>query len=111
MAKELTIVFNDKEYRLGFDRDSVRTAERRGLEVTKITDQPVTQIPLLVHAAFLKNHRWVSSDEAQSIYNEIPNKDQFLGKLMELYNEPIAELVGGTEEDTKEKNAMWEANW
>ena len=44
-----------------------------------------------------------------AIYAKMTNKQELIGKLAEMYNEPIAALVDEPEES--EGNVSWTASW
>ena len=112
MSKMIVLTHNGKDYTLGFTRETVRLAERRGLEMDLLNKQPMIQIPLLVQSAFIANHKFVSADQIDSIYADITVKDEFLTKLTEMYYEPIKELMGASQdEDGEPKKANWEASF
>lgn len=110
MRKQLVIEHNGNTYTLEFTRDSVRQMEKRGFKVSDLTEFPMTYLPDLFAGAFLAHHRFnVKQKEIDEIYEAIPNKEEFVGKLAEMYSDPIAELFD--EPTADEGNATWTANW
>ena len=109
MAKQLRITYQDKEYCLEYTRKSVETMERNGFKAADIQDKPVITLPALFAGAFLANHRYVKQDVIDAIFAKTPNKMELIGKLAEMYNEPIMTLIDEPEES--EGNAMWTASW
>lgn len=109
MAKNITITFENKEYRLEFSRRTVEQLERQGFSIADIDRKPMTALPMLFAGAFLKNHRNVKKDLIDKIYEEIPNKTDFLGKLAEMYNEPLETLM--EEPEGSEGKAQWVTSW
>lgn len=110
MAKQLNINYGGKTYILEFTRKSVETMERQGFVATDITEKPMSTLPALFAGAFLANYKWnVKKETIDEIYDHIPNKGEFIGKLAEMYNEPIQTLVEEPEES--EGNATWTASW
>lgn len=109
MAKQL--ILNDKtgDYTLEFNRRSIEQMERMGFVAGDVTDKPMTVLPALFAGAFMKNHRKVKRDVIDSIFSRAKNKQELVGKLAEMYNEPIEALMDEPEED--EGNATWEASW
>jgi hypothetical protein len=51
----------------------------------------------------------VKQDVIEAIYKTMRNKEVLIGKLAEMYNEPIMALLDEPEES--EGNADWTANW
>lgn len=104
-----TITVRDKQnnpYTLTFTAETVKALEAKGFSLEKVTDMPMTMIPLLFEGAFLaKEAGKVTSEKAVEIYQLQKNKTALLQKLIELYNDPIDEVI------VKEGNAEWECNF
>ena len=89
---------NGKEYRLEFDKESVRFAESRGFNVEDLAKYPMTKMEDLFYYAFRKNHKNVSRERAQNLLEGIGAlPDNFMKRLIELYSEPFSAFNG--EED------------
>lgn len=109
MSKQLCFTYEDKEYTLEFTRRTVAEMERKGFIAADITDKPMTSLPALFAGAFLAHHRFVKQDVIDKIYSKLTKKEDLIGKLAEMYNEPIMTLVEEPEED--EGNVSWTATW
>ena len=109
MNKQLKFTYQDKDYCLEFTRKSVETMERNGFVASDIKDKPMTVLPALFAGAFLANHRFVKSDVIDEIFSKMTNKSELIGKLSEMYNEPIMTLIDEPKED--EGNLNWTASW
>ena len=109
MAKQLIFTFEDKEYTLEYTRRTVAEMEKKGFIASEITDKPMTTLPALFAGAFLANHRFVKQDVIENIYSKLTKKEALIGKLAEMYNEPIMALVEEPEED--KGNVDWTATW
>lgn len=109
MAKQLIFEFEDKEYTLEFTRRTVAEMEKKGFVASDITDKPMTTLPALFAGAFLAHHRFVKEDVIDKIYSKLTKKEDLIGKLAEMYNEPIMALVQEPEEDMG--NVNWTATW
>ena len=109
MAKQLRFTYQDKEYCLEYTRKSVETMERNGFVAADIQNKPMTTLPALFAGAFLANHRFVKQDVIDAIFAKMTNKGELIGKLAEMYNEPIMTLVD--EPDEAEGNLDWTASW
>lgn len=109
MSKQLVFTVEGKEYTLEFTRRTVQEMERKGFIASDITDKPMTTLPALFAGAFLANHRFVKPEAIENIYNKLTKKQELIGKLAEMYNEPILALV---EEPAEDKgNVDWTATW
>lgn len=109
MAKQLIFTFEDKEYTLEYTRRTVAEMEKKGFIASDITDKPMTTLPALFAGAFLARHRFVKEDVINNIYTKLTKKEDLIGKLAEMYNEPIMALVEEPEED--KGNVNWTATW
>lgn len=109
MAKQLIFTFEDKEYTLEFNRRTVAEMEKKGFIASEITDKPMSNLPALFAGAFLAHHRFVKQDVIDKIYSKLTKKEDLIGKLSEMYNEPIMTLVEEPEED--KGNVNWTATW
>ena len=109
MAKQLIFTFEGKEYTLEYTRRTVAEMEKKGFIASDITDKPMTTLPALFAGAFLAHHRFVKEDVINNIYTKLTKKEDLIGKLAEMYNEPIMALVEEPEED--KGNVNWTATW
>lgn len=109
MAKQLIFTYEGKEYTLEFTRRTVAEMEKKGFIASDITDKPMTTLPALFAGAFLAHHRFVKEDIINDIYSKLTKKEDLIGKLAEMYNEPILALV--EEPEKAEGNLDWTATW
>lgn len=109
MAKQLSFTYEGKDYTLEFTRRTVAEMERRGFIASDIEIKPMLTLPALFEGAFLAHHRSEKKDVISAIYKKMPNKDELISKLAEMYNEPILTLVAEPEES--EGNVNWTASF
>lgn len=110
MAKQLKFEYKGVEYTLEFNKKSVETMEKQGFKASEITDKPMSTLPLLFSGAFIMHHRFVKKKLIDEIYEHMTNKEDLIGNLAEMYNEPIESLVSEPEEGA-EGNVTWTATW
>lgn len=110
MAKQIVFTYEDKEYTLEFTRRTVKQMEDEGFVAQDIDRKPMTLLPVLFAGAFKAHHRFVKQDVIDKIYAGMPHKDELIGKLAEMYNDPIVTLMEEPDEKAV-KNVSWEANW
>ena len=110
MAKQIVFTYEDKEYTLEFTRRTVKQMEDEGFVAQDIDRKPMTLLPALFAGAFKAHHRFVKQDVIDKIYAGMQNKDELIGKLAEMYNDPIVTLMEEPDEKAV-KNVSWEANW
>ena len=109
MNKQLRFTYQNKEYVLEYTRKSVEAMEKKGFVASDIEKKPVTILPALFAGAFLANHRNEKPEVIDAIYSKMTNKQELIGKLAEMYNEPIMALVD--EPTESEGNLDWTASW
>lgn len=109
MAKQLNFTYDGKEYTLEFTRRTVAEMEKKGFIASDVTEKPMTTLPALFAGAFLAHHRFVKEDIINDIYSKLTKKEDLIGKLSEMYNEPILSLV--EEPEKAEGNLDWTATW
>lgn len=109
MAKTLTIKYNDSEYTLEFTRKSIEILEKRGFKISDVQDKPVSTLPMLFAGAFIAHHKFAKPEVIDEIFSKLRNKEELLGKLAEMYNEPILAMMDEPEES--EGNLDWETSW
>ena len=109
MAKQLKFTYNDKEYTLEFTRRTVTQMEKQGFIAAEVENKPMSTLPALFAGAFLAHHRFEKKETIDDIFEKLTNKEELIGKLAEMYNEPIIALVEEPEEN--EGNVSWTASW
>ena len=109
MAKQLRFNYQNKEYVLEYTRKSVEMMEKKGFVASDIETKPMTVLPALFAGAFLANHKYEKPEVIETIYSKLTNKQELIGKLAEMYNEPIMALVDEPQES--EGNLDWTASW
>ena len=111
MAKTLTVKdpVTGIAYTLEYTRKTVELMEKEGFVATEVENKPMTSLPALLAGAFKTHHRLVKRDVIDRIYAGMPKKDELIGKLVEMYNDPIIALLDEPAES--EENPTWTANW
>ena len=109
MAKQLNFTYKDKEYTLEFTRRTVSEMEKKGFVAAEVETKPMSTLPALFEGAFLAHHRFEKKEVIDEIFSRMTHKDELIGKLAEMYNEPIMALVEEPEES--KGNVSWVASW
>lgn len=109
MSKQLSFNHKGTQYCLEYTRKSVETMERNGFVATDIKEKPMTTLPALFAGAFLAHHRLIKQEVIDEIFSKMTNKSELIGKLAEMYNEPIMSLID--EPEDAEGNVDWTASW
>lgn len=104
----ITLEFEDKEYELGFTKQTVRLAESMGFSIGELQSQSkvITPITILFYASFLAKHSRIKEELVDRIYDALDDKKGLINELVSLYSDTIAALMddGNKEEG---KNATW----
>ncbi len=100
----------EKEYRLAFDRDSVKYAERKkGLYINDLDKMPVTTYSTLFNVAFYKHHGQISEKVTDEIFAKLDNRDGLMGTLFEEYVAVMTAFIADdTDDENKAKKVSWE---
>jgi hypothetical protein len=109
MAKQIRFPYDGKNYILEYTRKTVTELERKGFTATEVEAKPMTMLPALFAGAFLAHHRHVKQDVVDAIFAKMPDKEALIGKLVEMYSEPIEALLDEPAEN--EGNIEWTASW
>lgn len=109
MAKQLKFTYEDKEYTLEFTRRTVTEMEKKGFIASEVETKPMSTLPAMFEGAFLAHHRFVKKNVIDEIFAKLTNKEELIGKLAEMYNEPIMALI--EEPETDEGNVGWTASF
>ena len=109
MSKQLIFTYNGTQYTLEFTRRSVEQMEREGFVAEDIQSKPMTMLPALFAGAFKAHHRFVKPEVINEIFSKMTNKGDLIGKLAEMYNEPIMALIDEPAESSE--NLTWAQSW
>lgn len=107
MANQISFTYEGARYTLAFTRKTVQTLTRNGFSPDMVTEKPAIGIPMLFKGAFLANHRNIRDELTDKIFEKLENKTELIGKLLELYAEPINTLIADPD-DNDEKKVAWE---
>ena len=109
MSKQLNFEYKGIQYTLEYTRKSVEQMEKEGFVADDIQTKPMTTLPTLFAGAFKANHRWVKREVIDEIFSKMTNKGDLIGKLAEMYNEPIMALIDEPAESSE--NLTWTQSW
>jgi hypothetical protein len=109
MSKQLIFTYNGTQYTLEFTRRSVEQMEKDGFVADDIQKKPMTMLPALFAGAFKAHHRFVKPEVINEIFSKMTNKGDLIGKLAEMYNEPLMALIDEPAESSE--NLTWTQSW
>ena len=105
MATQLKFTYNDKQYTLEFTRRTITEMEKRGFVASEVESKPMSTLPALFRGAFLAHHKFEKKEVIDEIFSKMTNKEELIGKLAEMYSEPIIALIEDPTES--EGNVNW----
>lgn len=108
-AKTLQFTYDGKDYTLEYTRKTVTEMEKKGFIASEVEAKPMSTLPALFEGAFLAHHRFEKKEVIDKIFSAMTNKEELIGKLAEMYNEPIMALV--EEPEQSEGNVDWTASF
>lgn len=100
---KIVLNYDNKEYELEYNRQSVKMMESQGFVLDEITSKPMTMIPLLFSGAFIKNCKGTKRAVIDTIFDSIGDKTGLMQALMEMYAETLSVLT----DDVGEGNVSW----
>lgn len=108
--KTIRLEYNGKVYDLCYTKRTIMQMESQGFVLTDLDKKPETMFGLLFRGAFYAKCKTVPAEIIDEIYAHIPRKEEFIGKLAEMYSEHIEALMAEPDEGD-EGNAKWGASW
>ena len=100
----ITFSYNGKNYCLEYSREAIVRMENAGFNPSEAGQRPMLELTQLWAGAFYKNHRNESSKTIERILNEIPNQDELLDSLREMFAATYETLRSGA------GNVKWTAS-
>lgn len=99
----ILLEYDDKTYTLEYNKSTVRTMEAQGFSLDKISEQPLTQIPMLFRGAFAMHHTGVKRKITDDIFESVGNKNELISALAEMYGEVVASVIGDADSESAKK--------
>ena len=109
MSKQLNFEYIGINYTLEFTRRTVEQMEKEGFVAEDIKTKPMTMLPTLFAGAFKAHHRFVKPEIIDEIFSKMTNKADLIGRLAEMYNEPLLALID--EPADSSENLTWTQSW
>lgn len=109
MSKQLNFEYKGVAYNLEFTRKTVELMEKEGFVAEEIKTKPMSMLPQLFAGAFKAHHRFTKPEVIDEIFSKMTKKDELIGKLAEMYNEPLLALIEEPEESSE--NLTWTQSW
>lgn len=92
--KALQIEINKKEYTLGFfTRKDAKRAEKKGLKVSKLDEELLTQTDKLFYTALLAKHPDITEQEAENLIEKFIDEGGELKDIIGFLAEQIVNFI------------------
>ena len=105
MNKKIEFDYEGKHYTLEYNRNAVALIERQGFCIDELVKKPMSMLPLAFEGLFYKNHKSISREKIDEIYNKMIDKEGLMKSIAEMLNETYTSLQD--EPDEKEGNIDW----
>lgn len=105
MSSTIKFNYENKDYVLEFNRNSIKTMEKQGFNLESFTEQPMTMVEIAFEGAFLKNHSNITKAKVEEIYGLFKNKKALIQQLIVMIQETYSALFDDDEngEDESKK--------
>ena len=100
---KIVLNYENKEYVLEYNRQSVKTMEGQGFVLDEIATKPMTMIPMLFSGAFIKNCKGTKRSVIDEMFDGISDKSALMEALVTMYAETLSTLT----DDSSEGNVSW----
>ena len=112
MGKQLTLTDpnSGQEYTLEYNRRTAKKALDEGFDPETNDVNAIFMIPILFNNAFEMHHPGMDEKEKDAIYEMLPDKDDLIVALGELFADPIEKLTADPK-GAKSKNFKWKKTW
>lgn len=105
MNKKIEFDYDGTHYTLEYNRNSVALIEKQGFCVEDFAKKPMLMLPLAFEGLFYKNHKTVSRETVEKIYDKMQGKETLMKTIAEMLNETYSSLQ--SEPTAKEGNIEW----
>lgn len=106
MNTTIDLTYNGEKYTLEYDRTTVKLLENAGFVLEEFLRKPMNNIELVFSGAFIKNHKKVSQNTIDEIFNKVKDKTGLLKVLQQMIQDSYESLLD--EPDDDEGNVTWE---
>lgn len=107
MNTTINLTWKGDKYTLEYDRSTVKILENAGFVLEEFLRKPMNNIELVFSCAFLKNHRNISQNTIDAIFDKVKDKSGLLQVLQTMIQDTYESLLDEPD-DNEEGNATWE---
>lgn len=102
----IKITHDGEEYKLEFDRATIKMLEGAGFNYQEFLEKPMTNIELAFTAAFVKNHPKTKQTVIDEIYKEAKDKTGLIAAISKMISDFYDSLLADPDDDLG--NVTWE---
>ena len=106
MNKVINITHNGEQYKLEYDRMTIKMLEKAGFNYEEFLEKPMTNIDLAFTAGFIKNHPKISQLVIDEIYSSCHDKEKLIANIKLMIDDCYESLLSEPEKDSG--NTSWE---
>lgn len=104
MSKKIEFKYQDTDYCLEYNRESIKIMESKGFNYDEFTRQPLNMGDLAFQGALYKNHRRITGAKANEIFESLADKAGLINALLEMIQEAYEDTYSS---DSEGKNVEW----
>lgn len=101
---KITLTHEDRDYTLAYTRETARSMQSTGFDISEIRAKPNIMIPMLFRGAFLAFHKDIKGKVVDEIFDHTPNRTGLISELIGMYQECVDSLFDEPEE---KGNVSW----
>ena len=105
MNTKINLTYKDTTYTLEYNRMTIKMIESEGFDLEKFSSQLMTMVNLAFKGAFYKNHRNISQNLIDEIYDQCDEKEKLISEITTMITECYQSL---TEKPKEQGNVKWE---
>lgn len=104
----ITFTYDKTQYTLYYTRATVEAMENAGFDIRKFDEKIYNNVKALFYGAFRAEHSDTKRVTMDKIWEDIPNKSDFIEALVMLYSEPYNTLMDEPKDEAKK--ISWKVN-
>lgn len=106
MSRKIEFDYEKEHYVLEYNREAIKYIEQQGFVIGEVETKPATMIELAFRGAFFKNHKDISINKVNEIFDNIGDKTSLSSNLMAMIGETYNTLLDKNAKNS-EKNITW----
>lgn len=103
MSKKIEFQYENQNYCLEYDRNSVKIIEQQGFDYKEFVKKPMSMNDIVFQGAFIKNHRNIKIAKIDEIFKHLKDSEGLISTLLEMIQDTYETLYSKDDE----KNTEW----